>query len=270
MFKHSKRILDNCTKEGLFMTSRLISPVDGRYSNISTGLSEYFSEWALMKNRVKIEFEWTTQIESHDYMAECFHVINRFNNITLSFDRDIWMYISRGYFKQSLIQGEVGSSTMPHKVNPINFETSEANVGLSNSILSHLADKLQVSRLQRDLSDSSAQRNIGSGIAYSFISMHYAIIGFKRLLVNKEAIDNDLSCAWEVIGEAIQTVMRKSGYSNPYEVLKELTRGKNVVKEDIVEFINKLVLPDADKKRLLELTPSKYIGIAPKLVDHVK
>ncbi len=212
----------------------------------------------------------TTQIESHDYMAECFHGINRFNNITLNFDRDLWLYISLGYFKQRIVEGEVGSSTMPHKVNPISFENSEANVGLSNAILGHLADKLQVSRLQRDLSDSSAQRNIGTGIAHSYVSIHNAIIGFKRLLVDHEAIDNDLSASWEVLGEAIQTVMRKYGYSKPYEVLKELTRGKEVTRENIYEFVNNLALSEEDKKRLLELTPAKYIGIAPRLVDWIK
>ena len=212
----------------------------------------------------------TTQIEPHDYMAECFHGINRFNNITLNFDRDMWMYISLGYFKQHVIGEETGSSTMPHKVNPINFENSEANVGLSNSILSHLVDKLQVSRLQRDLSDSSALRNIGTAIAHSYISIHNAITGFKRLAVNKEAIDADISSSWEVLAEAIQTVMRKYGCDEPYEALKEFTRGKKIDKEDIREFITNLEIPKEDKNRLLALTPDGYIGIAPSLVDWIK
>ncbi len=212
----------------------------------------------------------TTQIEPHDYMAECFHGINRFNNITLNFDRDMWMYISLGYFKQHVIGEETGSSTMPHKVNPINFENSEANVGLSNSILSHLVDKLQVSRLQRDLSDSSALRNIGTAIAHSYISIHNAITGFKRLAVNKEAIDADISSSWEVLAEAIQTVMRKYGCDEPYEALKEFTRGKKIDKEDIREFITNLEIPKEDKNRLLALTPDGYIGIAPNLVDWIK
>ena len=212
----------------------------------------------------------TTQIEPHDYMAECFHGINRFNNITLNFDRDMWMYISLGYFKQHVIGEETGSSTMPHKVNPINFENSEANVGLSNSILSHLVDKLQVSRLQRDLSDSSALRNIGTAIAHSYISIHNAITGFKRLAVNKEAIDADISSSWEVLAEAIQTVMRKYGCDEPYEALKEFTRGKKIDKEDIREFITNLEIPKEDKNRLLALTPDGYIGIAPGLVDWIK
>ena len=212
----------------------------------------------------------TTQIEPHDYMAERFHGINRFNNITLNFDRDMWMYISLGYFKQHVIGEETGSSTMPHKVNPINFENSEANVGLSNSILSHLVDKLQVSRLQRDLSDSSALRNIGTAIAHSYISIHNAITGFKRLAVNKEAIDADISSSWEVLAEAIQTVMRKYGCDEPYEALKEFTRGKKIDKEDIREFITNLEIPKEDKNRLLALTPDGYIGIAPSLVDWIK
>jgi adenylosuccinate lyase len=180
------------------------------------------------------------------------------------------MYISLGYFKQHVIGEETGSSTMPHKVNPINFENSEANVGLSNSILSHLVDKLQVSRLQRDLSDSSALRNIGTAIAHSYISIHNAITGFKRLAVNKEAIDADISSSWEVLAEAIQTVMRKYGCDEPYEALKEFTRGKKIDKEDIREFITNLEIPKEDKNRLLALTPDGYIGIAPGLVDWIK
>lgn len=212
----------------------------------------------------------TTQIESHDYMAECFHVINRFNNILMDFNRDIWLYISMEYFKQNPIEGQVGSSTMPHKINPINFETSEANLGLSNSILGHLADKLAVSRLQRDLSDSSAQRNIGLGIAYSYLSIHYTQTGLSQLSVNQKAIDNDLDNSWEVLAEPIQTVMRKCGYDKPYEKLKELTRGKKVNREDISKFIESLELPEEDKQNLRALTPAKYIGIAPQLVRHIK
>lgn len=212
----------------------------------------------------------TTQIESHDYMAECFHVINRFNNILMDFNRDIWLYISLEYFKQNAIEGQVGSSTMPHKINPINFETSEANIGLSNSILGHLSDKLAVSRLQRDLSDSSAQRNIGLGIAYSYISMHFTEVGLLQLSINQQTIDRDLENSWEVLAEAIQTVMRKCGYHKPYEKLKELTRGKKINREDINAFIESINLPEGDKKNLLALTPAKYIGIAPQLVRHIK
>ena len=212
----------------------------------------------------------TTQIEPHDFIAECFHGINRFNNITLNFDRDMWMYISLGYFRQRIVGEEVGSSTMPHKVNPIDFENSEANIGLSNTILSHLADKLQVSRLQRDLSDSSALRNVGLGIAHSCIAIHHAIVGFRGLDVDREVTGKDLSNSWEVLGEAIQTVMRKYGYTEPYETLKAFTRGKKVSEATIRCFIQNLEIPEEDKSRLLTLTPATYLGLAPKLVDWIK
>ena len=211
----------------------------------------------------------TTQIESHDYMAECFQAVSRFNNIVLDFDRDVWLYISLGYFKQKAAKGEVGSSTMPHKVNPIDFENSEANLGMSNSILGFLANKLPISRMQRDLSDSSAQRNIGTAIAYSYIAVNYTSKGIKKLSINLKAIEEDLEEAWEVIAEAVQTVMRKHGYSNPYNKLKEITRGKKIGKEEIRAFISSIELPEADKMRLMELTPQKYIGLADELVRHI-
>lgn len=212
----------------------------------------------------------TTQIESHDYVAECFHAINRFNNIVLDFDRDMWLYISLGYFKQRTVKGEVGSSTMPHKVNPIDFENSEANLGLSNALLDHLANKLPISRLQRDLSDSSAQRNIGSAIGYSHMALVYALKGFGKTSINSQAIDNHLTGAWEVLSEAVQTVMRKHGHTNPYDKLKEITRGKAIGEEEIKAFIASVDVPEADKVRLLALTPQKYIGVAAELIKHIK
>jgi adenylosuccinate lyase len=211
----------------------------------------------------------TTQIEPHDYMAEIFHLAVRFNNITMDFCRDIWSYISLGYFKQLLLEGEVGSSTMPHKINPINFETAEANLGLSNSMLLHLAGKLQISRMQRDLSDSSAQRNIGSALGYSVTALCYAIKGIMRLDVDLERIKNELNSSWEVLAEAVQTVMRKCGYNKPYEKLKELTRGRTVTQNTIREFIGTLDLPEKDKNRLLELTPGTYTGIAGTIVENI-
>jgi adenylosuccinate lyase len=207
----------------------------------------------------------TTQIESHDYMAELFHTLVRFNNVLLDFDRDVWAYISLGYFKQRVVAGEVGSSTMPHKVNPIDFENSEANVGLSNALLEHLADKLQVSRLQRDLSDSSAIRSIGTGVAHACIALHAATRGLKKLAVGHETIAADLDANWEVLGEAVQTVMRKTGMENPYERLKELTQGARVTPDALRAFVADLPLPAADRARLLEMTPATYIGIAPDL-----
>lgn len=211
----------------------------------------------------------TTQIESHDYVAETFHAMTRFNNILLDFDRDMWLYISLGYFKQKAIAGEVGSSTMPHKVNPIDFENSEANLGLSNAVLDHLANKLPISRLQRDLSDSSAQRNIGTGIAHAQIAITYTLKGLKKTVLNRDALHADLEHAWEVLAEAVQTVMRKNGHANSYDKLKAITRGKGISEEDMRSFIETLDLPAADKKRLLELTPEKYIGIAPALLKNI-
>ncbi len=212
----------------------------------------------------------TTQIESHDYVAEAFHTLTRFNNILLDFDRDMWLYISYGYFKQKAIAGEVGSSTMPHKVNPIDFENSEANLGLSNAVLDHLANKLPISRLQRDLSDSSAQRNIGTGIAHSHLAITYTLKGLRKTVVNKEALAADLNHAWEVLSEAVQTVMRKHGHANSYDKLKAITRGKGISEEDIKAFIQSVELPEADKQRLLALTPSQYVGIATSLLKHVQ
>lgn len=212
----------------------------------------------------------TTQIESHDYMAEAFHAISRFNNILLDFDRDMWLYISLGYFKQKAIKGEVGSSTMPHKVNPIDFENSEANLGLSNALLDHLANKLPISRLQRDLSDSSAQRNIGTAIGHSYMAVIYTSKGFAKTLENTAALESHLVHAWEVVSEAVQTVMRKHGHTNPYDKLKEITRGKTIGEAEMKAFIESVDLPAADKQRLLALTPEKYIGIAANLVKHIK
>lgn len=211
----------------------------------------------------------TTQIESHDYVAEAFHALTRFNNILLDFDRDMWLYISLSYFKQKAIAGEVGSSTMPHKVNPIDFENAEANLGLSNAILDHLANKLPVSRLQRDLSDSSAQRNIGTGIAHSHLALTYTLKGLKKTIVNKDALAADLNHAWEVLSEAVQTVMRKHGHANSYDKLKAITRGKGISEEDIKAFIESVDMPEADKKRLLALTPAQYVGIAADLIKHI-
>lgn len=212
----------------------------------------------------------TTQIESHDYVAEIFNALMRFNNILLDFDRDMWLYISLGYFKQKAVAGEVGSSTMPHKVNPIDFENSEANLGLSNAVLDHLANKLPISRLQRDLSDSSAQRNIGTGIAHSHIALTYTLKGLKKTAVNTEALAADLNDAWEVLAEAVQTVMRKHGHANSYDKLKAITRGKGISEEDIKAFIQSVELPDADKQRLLALTPSQYVGIGTSLLKHIQ
>lgn len=212
----------------------------------------------------------TTQIESHDYLAEAFHVLMRFNNIAMDFDRDVWQYISLGYFKQKTVAGEIGSSTMPHKVNPINFENSEANLGIANATLDHLANKLPISRLQRDLTDSSALRNMGVGVAHSYLALQAALRGLGQLTVNHAALEADLANTWEVLAEPVQTVMRKEGHENPYEQLKELTRGAAITPEAMRAFISGLDLPEADKSRLQAMTPASYVGIASQLVRHIQ
>lgn len=211
----------------------------------------------------------TTQIEPHDWMAELFHAMLRFNTIALDFCRDAWTYVSLGYWKQRTVAGEVGSSTMPHKVNPIDFENAEANIGLSNAVLEHLSSKLPVSRLQRDLSDSSAIRNVGVGIAHSLLALQSARRGLSKISVDEDRLRRDLDNSWEVLGEAIQTVMRKAGIENPYEKLKELTRGAAMDEKTMRAFIESLELPAEDKARLLALTPAGYIGLAANLVPNV-
>jgi adenylosuccinate lyase len=212
----------------------------------------------------------TTQIESHDYLAEIFQALARFSNILLSLDRDVWMYISFGYFKQAAVKGEVGSSTMPHKVNPINFENSEANCGIAMALLQHLAEKLPVSRLQRDLSDSSALRNIGVAVGHSLVAIEAARRGLSRLALDPAAAARDLAEVWEVLGEAVQVVMRKHGLPDAYEQLKDLTRGRPLTQEILHQFIGTLALPADARDYLLKLTPQTYIGIAPNSVRHVQ
>ena len=208
----------------------------------------------------------TTQIESHDYMAELFHALIRFNNIIIDFDQDVWLYISKGYFKEKVQVGEVGSSTMPHKVNPIDFENSEGNMGLANAQLEFLARKLPISRLQRDLSDSTAIRNIGVAIAYSFLALRSTLRGVGKLSIDQERLQADLAANWEVLSEPIQTVMRKAGLENPYEQLKLMTRGQRITQAELAAFIQGLPIPAEDKDRLLALTPATYLGLAANLV----
>ncbi len=205
---------------------------------------------------------YTTQIEPHDYIAEYFDAVTRFNTILLDFDRDIWSYISIGYFKQKTVAGEVGSSTMPHKVNPIDFENSEGNIGLANAVFTHLGQKLPVSRWQRDLSDSTALRNLGVGVAHSLIAYEATLKGISKLDVDAARMEDDLNHNWEVLAEPIQTVMRRYGIEKPYEKLKELTRGKRVDADAMKAFIDGLDLPDAVKEQLKALTPANYTGNA--------
>ena len=213
---------------------------------------------------------YTIQIEPHDYIAEFFHALSRFNTILLDFDRDVWGYISLGYFKQKTVAGEVGSSTMPHKVNPIDFENSEGNLGIANALFAFLAEKLPVSRWQRDLTDSTVLRNIGVGIAHTSIAIQATLKGISKLQINPVAIEADLNANWEVLAEPIQTVMRRYGIEKPYEKLKELTRGQRITPEELKQFIEKLDIPAEAKAALLKLTPSTYTGYAETLAKSIR
>ena len=212
---------------------------------------------------------YTIQIEPHDYIAEYFHALSRFNTILLDFNRDIWGYISLGYFKQRTIAGEVGSSIMPHKVNPIDFENSEGNLGIANAMFGFLAEKLPVSRWQRDLTDSTVLRNIGVGIAHTSIAIQASLKGISKLQINVEAIEADLNANWEVLAEPIQTVMRRYGVEKPYEKLKELTRGQRITADQLWIFIENLEIPEQDKVALLALTPRNYTGYAARLAKDI-
>ena len=212
---------------------------------------------------------YTTQIEPHDWIAEYAHALIRYNTILIDLCRDIWGYVSLGYFTQKIAGDEVGSSTMPHKVNPIDFENAEGNLGMANALLGHLAEKLPISRWQRDLTDSTVQRNFGVAIAHLMIAMSSTLQGLEKLQLNEEAIQDDIANAWEVLAEAVQTVMRRHGVPEPYEKLKALTRGQVVTKELLQEFIGSLDIPADEKKRLLELTPEKYIGLAETLASDI-
>ena len=209
----------------------------------------------------------TTQIEPHDSVVESYHSMIRVNNILIDLCRDIWSYVSRGILKQKRVPGEVGSSTMPHKINPIQFENAEGNLGLANSILGHLSNKLPISRMQRDLTDSTTLRNQGVAMGYSYLACKNILKGLRRITVNKPGMKKELNSHWEVLAEAVQTVLRKSGSDNAYEQLKNMTQGETVTSESIIDFVKLLRIPEEDKKRLSELTPEEYIGIAPKLVN---
>ena len=208
---------------------------------------------------------YTTQIEPHDWTAEYAHALIRYNTILIDFCRDIWAYISLGYFKQRVAKNEVGSSTMPHKVNPIDFENAEGNLGMANAMLNHFAEKLPISRWQRDLTDSTVQRNLGVAAGYIVIAMQSLQKGVGKLQVNEAAIARDVEAAWEVLAEAVQTVMRRYAIPEPYEKLKALTRGQAVTRELLLEFIATLEIPEAEKQRLLALTPQGYVGLAEQL-----
>ncbi|MCF6178770.1 MAG: adenylosuccinate lyase [Geopsychrobacter sp.] len=252
----------------------LLGKLNGAVGNFNAHLSAYPQiDWPqLTKNVIEgelglVQNQFTTQIEPHDYMAELFDAMARWNTILTDLNRDLWTYISMAYFGQKTVKGEIGSSTMPHKVNPIDFENSEGNCGLANALFGHLAAKLPISRLQRDLTDSTVLRNMGVGFGYSMIAYHSTIKGLGKLKLNEQNMTKDLDNAWEVMAEPIQTVMRKAGIEKPYEKLKELTRGQKIDSETIRQFVEGLPLSDEDKQRLQEMSPTSYVGMAAKIVD---
>ena len=252
----------------------ILAKINGAVGNYNAHLSAYpeldwhqFSEEFITESLGVTWNPYTTQIEPHDYIAELFDAVARFNTILIDFDRDVWGYIALGHFKQKTIAGEIGSSTMPHKVNPIDFENSEGNLGLANAVFGHLAQKLPISRWQRDLTDSTVLRNLGVGVGYAIIAYTSTLKGISKLEVNREALLAELDKNWEVLAEPVQTVMRRYGIEKPYEKLKELTRGKRVDGEAMRNFIDGLELPEHEKARLKEMTPANYIGQAIELTD---
>jgi adenylosuccinate lyase len=253
----------------------LTAKFNGAVGNYNAHLAAYPDiDWESFNRRfiesLGLEFNpYTIQIEPHDAMAELFDAMARANTILIDADRDIWQYISLGYFKQKLKDGEIGSSTMPHKVNPIDFENSEGNLGLANAVLRHLAEKLPISRLQRDLTDSTVLRNMGVAFGYTLLAFDSSLRGLNKLEANPQRLAEDLDDAWEVLAEPVQTVMRRFGVPNPYEQLKELTRGKGIEKEALRQFIAKLPLPETDRQRLLDMTPASYIGKAAELAKKI-
>ncbi len=259
-----------------FSAISIFGKMNGAVGNFNAHIVAYPNvDWLEVSNKFVQQLglepnPFTTQIEPHDFYAELFDAMRRINTILLDFDRDVWTYISQGYFKQKLKAGEVGSSTMPHKVNPIDFENSEGNLGMANALLAFFAEKLPVSRLQRDLSDSTVERNIGSAMAYSVLAYKNCIQGLNKLELNKEALDFDLEKNWEILAEPIQTVLRKYKVAGAYEKLKQLTRGKKITRQALHRFISSLKIPAQEKKRLHELTPSTYIGLAVELAASYK
>ncbi|WP_028301738.1 adenylosuccinate lyase [Oceanospirillum beijerinckii] len=251
----------------------LLGKINGAVGNYNAHLSAYPDiDWQanaeIFVESLGLTFNpYTTQIEPHDYIAELFDAVARFNTILIDFDRDVWGYISLGYFKQRTIAGEVGSSTMPHKVNPIDFENSEGNLGIANAIMQHLAAKLPISRWQRDLTDSTVLRNLGVGFGQSLIAYQASLKGISKLQTNADRLNADLENSWEVLAEPIQTVMRRYNIEKPYEKLKELTRGKAITKETLQEFVQTLDMPQEAKDELMQLTPHNYIGNA---IDQAK
>ncbi|MFT3858530.1 MAG: adenylosuccinate lyase [Aquabacterium sp.] len=255
---------------------KLLAKMNGAVGNYNAHLSAYpemdweaFSQ-SVIEGQLSLSFNpYTIQIEPHDYMAELFDAVTRTNTILIDWSRDVWGYISLGYFKQKTKAGEIGSSTMPHKVNPIDFENAEGNLGLANAVLTHLSQKLPISRWQRDLTDSTVLRNMGVALGYALLAYDSLARGLGKLEVNPQALADDLDSSWEVLAEPIQTVMRRYALPNPYERLKELTRGKAITRESIQAFIETLELPEEEKVRLMAMTPGNYIGKAVELAQRI-
>ena len=253
-----------------------LAKMNGAVGNYNAHLAAYPDfDWESLARRVVegglglVFNPYTTQIEPHDWMAELFDAIARANTILLDLDRDVWGYVSLGYFRQKLKAGEIGSSTMPHKVNPIDFENSEGNLGIANALLRHLSEKLPISRWQRDLTDSTVLRNVGVSFGYSLLAYDSCLRGLGKLEVNEERIANDLDECWEVLAEPIQTVMRRWGIADAYEQLKDLTRGKGISKEALHGFVAGLAIPEAEKTRLMQMTPRSYTGLAATLAKRI-
>jgi len=259
---------------------KLMAKMNGAVGNYNAHLSAWPDfDWEAFSRHVietpeplglGLNFQpYSIQIEPHDYMAELFDAVARSNTILIDFARDVWGYVSVGYFKQRLKDGEVGSSTMPHKVNPIDFENAEGNLGLANALLKHLSEKLPISRWQRDLTDSTVLRNMGVALGYAVLAYNSLGVGLGKLELNREALDDDLNASWEVLAEPIQTVMRRYGVQGAYEKLKEVTRGKTVTPEALHGLIRSLDIPEAEKERLLAMTPASYVGMAAALAKRV-
>jgi adenylosuccinate lyase len=257
------------------VANEILGKINGAVGNFNAHLSAYPNvDWEkfakqFVENLGLTYNPMTIQIEPHDYMAELYDNLSRINTILIDINRDIWGYVSVGYFKQKLKPGEVGSSTMPHKVNPIDFENSEGNLGLANAILRHLAEKLPISRWQRDLTDSTVLRNMGVAFGYTLLGYDSCLRGLNKLEINPEKLADDLDNSWEVLAEPIQTVMRRYGYENPYDTLKEYTRGKAISKESLQSLIAELKIPAEAKQYLMDLTPATYIGKATALVKNI-
>jgi adenylosuccinate lyase len=255
---------------------KILAKMNGAVGNYNAHLSAWpAQDWeafsrGVVENGLGLTFQpYSIQIEPHDYMAEMYDAIARTNTILIDWSRDVWGYVSLGYFKQRLKAGEIGSSTMPHKVNPIDFENAEGNLGLANALLRHLSEKLPISRWQRDLTDSTVLRNMGVALGYAVLAYQSLGVGLGKLELNEEALAKDLDNAWEVLAEPIQTVMRRYGVQGAYEKLKEVTRGKTIRPEDLHGLIRSLEIPQADKDRLLAMTPASYVGVAAELARRV-